>query len=77
MNILAGIYIFKPEIFSVIPDNKYFGIDDLINKMLDQNMAITKYDIKDYWLDIGQIDDFQEAQKIYNSYFNNSKYKFK
>ena len=34
-NILAGIYIFKPEIFKLIPDNEYFGMDTLINKMLE------------------------------------------
>ena len=28
--ILSGIYVYKPEIFKFIPDNKYFGMDDLI-----------------------------------------------
>lgn len=69
MNILAGIYIFKPDIFSVIPDNEYYGMDDLINKMLNKKMRISKYDIKEYWLDIGQITDFQQAQEIYNNHF--------
>lgn len=72
-NILAGVYIFKPEIFELIPDNEYFGMDTLINKMLDLKLPISKYHIKEYWLDIGQIDDFQSAQEIYKTHFANGK----
>ena len=72
-NILAGIYIFKPEIFDIIPDNKYFGMDSLINKMLELGMPIAKYHIQEYWLDIGQIDDYHSAQEIYKTHFANGK----
>lgn len=69
MNVLAGVYIFKPEIFNIIPDDQQFSMDALINKMLDQKMLIAKYDIKEYWLDIGQVDDYEQAQTIYNNHF--------
>ncbi|MDR3610255.1 MAG: sugar phosphate nucleotidyltransferase [Ignavibacteriaceae bacterium] len=71
-NILAGIYIFKPEIFELIPDDEYFGMDMLINKMLNLKIPISKYEIKEYWLDIGQIDDFQLAQLMYKEHFTSS-----
>lgn len=67
--ILAGIYIFKPEIFNLIPDDVYFGMDTLIHKMLEEKIPITKYEIKEYWLDIGQVDDYQQAQEIYKEHF--------
>jgi len=67
--ILAGIYIFKPSIFKIIPDNEYFGMDTLIKSMLVKNMPIAKYKIKEYWLDIGRVDDFEKAQDIYNKHF--------
>ncbi|MCK4662457.1 MAG: NTP transferase domain-containing protein [Bacteroidales bacterium] len=67
--ILAGIYIFKPSIFNIIPYNEYFGMDDLIHKMLKENIPIAKYEIKEYWLDIGQIDDYNKAQDVYNKHF--------
>lgn len=71
--ILAGIYIFKPEIFELIPDDEYYGMDTLIHKMLREDIPITKFEIRDYWLDIGQIDDFQSAQEIYKTHFSSSK----
>jgi len=72
-NILAGIYIFQPGIFNLIPNNKYFGMDDLIHNMLEEKIPITKYEIKEYWLDIGQVDDYKKAQEIYKEHFENNK----
>jgi NDP-sugar pyrophosphorylase family protein len=65
---LAGIYVIKPDIFSLIPQNEYYGIDKLIQKMLAENLSITKYEINDYWLDIGSIEDYEKAQKEFNEY---------
>ncbi|GAG91339.1 unnamed protein product, partial [marine sediment metagenome] len=56
-----------------IPDNKYYGMDNLIQEMLAKNCIITKYNIKDYWLDIGQVTDYQKAQEIYNEHFSEGK----
>lgn len=70
MNILAGIYIFKPAIFKQIPDDTYFGMDHLIEKMLTQQLPVAKYQINEYWLDIGRVDDYEKAQEIYRTHFS-------
>ena len=70
MYILAGIYVMKPEIFRFFPENEFFGMDMLIRRMLDDGHPVSKYDLQDYWLDIGRIDDYYTAQKEYNSHFN-------
>lgn len=62
---LAGIYIMKPEIFQYIPQNTYYGIDTLLQFMLENKMPIVKYDIEDYWIDIGRMDDYEKAQEDY------------
>ena len=67
--ILAGIYVMKPEIFDYIPDNTYFGMDMLIKNLLQKEITITKYELKEYWLDIGQLNDYEKAQNIYNEHF--------
>jgi NDP-mannose synthase len=66
---LAGIYIMEPDIFDLIPDNEYYGMDSLIKKMLADHLPITKYELKEYWLDIGRIDDFETAQKDFGENF--------
>jgi NDP-mannose synthase len=69
--ILAGIYIYKPKIFEIIPENELFSMDHLINKMIDLKMPIAKYEMHEYWLDIGCEDDYIKAQEEYKSQFVN------
>jgi len=68
--ILAGIYCLKPEIFAFIPEDTYFGMDTLIKQMLSQGQKISRYLIEDYWLDIGQIEDYSKARQVYGEHFN-------
>jgi len=70
MYILAGIYVMKPEIFKFFPENEYFGMDSLIKKLLNAGEPVTKYDLKEFWLDIGRLNDYEEAQEIYQTHFN-------
>lgn len=67
--ILAGIYVFKPELMNYIPDGQYFGMDNLIRSLLNEKMPITHYLIKDYWLDIGRVEDYEKAQQVYKDHF--------
>jgi NDP-mannose synthase len=66
---LAGIYVMKPEILDLIPDDQYYGMDLLMKKMLAENHLITKYELDEYWLDIGRADDYEKAQESYNTFF--------
>lgn len=61
--ILAGIYIMKPSIFDYIPENTYFGMDQLIQVLLNDGNKVCKYEIKEYWLDVGHPGDYEKAQK--------------
>ena len=70
LEILAGIYVFKPSVFNLIPENVYFGIDSLIKKMLAGNRKIARYLMSEYWLDIGQMEDYSIAQSAYQKHFN-------
>ncbi len=69
--IIAGIYILKPEVLELVPNNQYFGMDDLIKIMLKKQQPIAKYLINEYWLDIGRIEDYQQAEEAYNNHFKN------
>jgi len=65
------MYIIKPSLFSIIPDDTYFGIDDLIHLMIEQKKPITKYVLKEYWIDIGVVEDYEKAKEIYKEHFSN------
>ena len=69
--ILAGIYVMKPDVFNYIPDNERYGMDQLIHRMLEKQSPIAKYELKEYWLDIGRLNDYEKAQKDYSKHFSN------
>lgn len=67
--VLAGIYIMTPKIFKYIPDDTPYGMDNLIKRLLADNIRVSKYEIKEYWLDIGRISDYETAQDVYKEKF--------
>ena len=67
--IVAGIYIVKPAIFDLIPEDEYFGMDHLIKRMLSDGKPVAKYLLKDYWLDIGRIEDYATVENAYEDHF--------
>jgi NDP-sugar pyrophosphorylase family protein len=44
-------------------------MDLLIKGMLAAKIPIAKYDLKEYWLDIGNITDYEKAQEEYKIHF--------
>lgn len=62
---LAGIYIMKPEILKRIPKNQKYNMDELMYEMLDSKVPISKYELDNYWLDIGCDEDYKRAQEIF------------
>ena len=69
IEIVAGIYFMRPALLDLIPDGEYFGIDDLINKMLAEGRIITRYLMDEYWLDIGRLEDYSKAEEAYQTHF--------
>ncbi len=67
--ILSGVYVMRPEIFALIPQDQYFGMDALIKLMLARKLPVLKYEMLEYWLDIGRMDDYERAQELYKNHF--------
>jgi len=40
-----------------------------IKNLLKEKTPICKYEIEEYWLDIGRIEDYNKAQEIYQTHF--------
>ena len=67
--ILAGVYVIDPRILNLIPKNKYYGMDFFINKLIKDHRKVLKYEILEYWLDIGRYSDYEKAEKDYRTNF--------
>ncbi|HUJ19461.1 MAG TPA: nucleotidyltransferase family protein [Nitrospirota bacterium] len=65
----AGIYVFDPEVVALVPKNRYFDMPDLFQELIRQNKETAVFPIREYWIDIGRIDDFEKANGEYNRNF--------
>lgn len=59
----AGIYILKKDVLKMIPEDEFFDITDLMDRILEMNLKLITYPINGYWLDIGKHEDFKKAQE--------------
>lgn len=59
----AGIYLLEPGAHRYIPNGERFDMTDLIHRLLAENRRVISFPILEYWLDIGQHDDYRQAQE--------------
>jgi NDP-mannose synthase len=69
IEVVAGIYFMRPALLRLVPDDTYFGIDDIIERMLSAGLPITRYLMEEYWLDIGRVEDYSVAEEAYKTHF--------
>jgi dTDP-glucose pyrophosphorylase len=61
----AGIYVLDPEILDMIPGLKPLDMTDLIGEALRRWGSVNGFPIHEYWLDVGQHDDYERARRDY------------
>lgn len=59
----AGIYLVEPRLCREIPEDRRFDMTDLIERLIARDGRIVSFPIHEYWLDIGQLDDYERAQE--------------
>jgi dTDP-glucose pyrophosphorylase len=68
--ISGGIYALNPQVLELIPKGNFFDITDLMESLLRSKRAVIAFPIEEYWLDIGQHQDYEQANKDYKNLFN-------
>lgn len=61
----AGIYVVGQRALQSVARNEYLDMPQLINRCLSQQASVQVFPVHEYWLDIGQYDDFERAQDDY------------
>lgn len=68
----AGIYLLEPAVYQFIPNGKPFDMTDLIQRLLDQGRSVVSFPVREYWLDVGQHAQYEEAQEQVKQWKPNS-----
>lgn len=66
----SGIYILSPSVLEYIPNDEFFDMPTLFEKLIKDNKNILSFPIHEYWLDIGRMEELQKAQNEYFGVFN-------
>jgi dTDP-glucose pyrophosphorylase/predicted transcriptional regulator len=65
----AGIYVLEPKVLKHIPHGDYFDMTDLFAKIITQGLETAAFPIREYWIDIGRLDDLERAKGEYQGIF--------
>ena len=65
----AGIYMFDPEILEYIPKNEFYDMPTLFKKLIDKNKKVISFPLREYWLDVGRIEEYEKANLEYPKEF--------
>lgn len=65
----AGIYVLEPECLDLIPADTYYDMTQLLDALLASGSVVRTHPLRDYWLDIGKMEDFARAVSDYPRYF--------
>lgn len=60
-HVSMGIYVFDPMVLDAIPRGQRLDLPDLMLKLMEGGDTVRCYRYEDYWLDIGRVDDYQQA----------------
>jgi NDP-sugar pyrophosphorylase family protein len=61
----AGIYVVSPEVVRSISPGQPLDMPELLQSLIDRGEKVCFFPIHEYWLDIGQISDFERAHREY------------
>ncbi len=59
----AGIYLIEPSVCHEIPGGRRFDMTDLIDRLIERGRRVVCFPIHEYWLDIGQLEDYERVQQ--------------
>jgi dTDP-glucose pyrophosphorylase len=64
----AGIYVLNRSLIDKVNGTSYLDMTDFLEKELD-NDGVNAFPVHEYWLDIGQIDEYKRANREVGSVF--------
>lgn len=65
----GGVYILNPDVLQYIPNNEFFDMPTLFEKIISDDKKSISFPIREYWMDIGRIEEYERANNEYHEVF--------
>ncbi|WP_029420719.1 nucleotidyltransferase family protein [Alicyclobacillus macrosporangiidus] len=69
MFVNAGIYVIAPEVLRLLEKDTYIDMTSLFHRLASQKSPVHVFPVREYWLDIGRMDDYVRANQEYGEVF--------
>lgn len=67
----GGIYILNPKVLKFIPKDTFFDMPTLFDRVIEERLKCVSFPIREYWLDVGRMEEFKKANVEYSEIFLN------
>jgi dTDP-glucose pyrophosphorylase len=65
----AGIYMLDSLNLEHIPPHEFYDMPTLFEKLIEMDENIISFPLREYWLDIGRVEEYQKANDEYHEVF--------
>jgi dTDP-glucose pyrophosphorylase len=65
----AGVYVLDPVALDFIPQGEALDMPPLLNRLLANNKRPIVFPLREYWMDVGRLDDLQRASSEFERIF--------
>ena len=65
----GGIYVLNPEVLAHIQPNSYCDMPTVFNNLIAEKAETVVFPVREYWLDLGRMEDFARAQIEFTKVF--------
>lgn len=65
----AGIYMLDPQCIKNIPEDEFYDMPTLFEKLIAMNENTISFPLREYWLDIGRMEEYEKANLEYHEVF--------
>lgn len=66
----AGIYMLSPQVLAIIPKDQFYDMPTLFEALIQEDKKTISFPIREYWLDIGRMEEYERANNEYHGVFN-------
>lgn len=65
----AGIYMLDSSCIDIIPEDLFYDMPTMFEEIIKHNDNTVSFPIREYWLDIGRIEEYEKANVEYGEVF--------
>jgi len=58
----AGIYVLEPVVLTLLERDEYCDMPTLLSRMMDDDQAVSAFEIREEWIDVGRPEDLERAR---------------